>query len=225
MNIFIFEPHPDDLLFGPGPLLFDWIKEGHNIHVITITDGRAFFRKMRNPPEEVRKMSEDDVAEMRIEEAKKAIEFLDIPQENHHLLYFHDADGQKYVEEAIEKTKPLLEEVDRIVLPSDNNSHVDHQAAHDIAIGASQELKLQDVEFLIYMVPSYGKFNEDSKEKQFQFKINETLQEKLKEWLEIYQSQKLSKYTWKMFTWFVNNVDERTYGIFGYQDIGRYHNF
>lgn len=45
MKIVIFEPHPDDLLFGPGPILLDWIKEGtHEIHVITVTDGRACFR-------------------------------------------------------------------------------------------------------------------------------------------------------------------------------------
>ena len=27
MKIVIFEPHPDDLLFGPGPILLDWMKE------------------------------------------------------------------------------------------------------------------------------------------------------------------------------------------------------
>lgn len=224
MKIVVFEPHPDDLLFGPGSLIFDWIKEGHEIHVITITDGRAFFRGMRKPPEEVKKMSEDDVAEMRISEAKKAIEFLNLPEENHHLLYFHDADGQKYVEEAKEKVKPFLDDVDRIVLPSDNNGHADHQATHDIAIKAAKELELEDVEFLVYFIPSYGKFKEDSKEKQFMKKIDEDLQLKLKQWLKIYQSQKLSKYTWKMFKWFLNNVNERIYGRFKYKDIEKYYN-
>lgn len=225
MKIVIFEPHPDDLLFGPGPLIFDWIKEGHEIHVITITDGRAFFRGMRNPPEKVEEMSEDDIAEMRIEEAKEAINFLGLPKENHHLLYFHDADGQKYVEEAKEKVKPFLEDIDRIVLPSDNNGHADHQATHDIAIKAAKDLKLTEVEYIVYFIPSYGKFKEDSKEKQFTLKIGADLQSKLKEWLKIYQSQKLSKYTWKMFKWFLKNVAERTYGRFNYKDVGKFYNF
>ena len=45
MKIVIFEPHPDDLLFGPGPIMFDWINKGHEIHVVTITDGRACCRE------------------------------------------------------------------------------------------------------------------------------------------------------------------------------------
>ena len=69
MKIIIFESHPDDLLFGPGPILLDWIEEGHDIHVITVTDGR------------------------------QAIKYLGIPLDNHHLLNFHDADSLKYVEE------------------------------------------------------------------------------------------------------------------------------
>ena len=45
MKIVIFEPHPDDLLFGPGPILLEWINEGnHDIHIFTVTDGRVCFR-------------------------------------------------------------------------------------------------------------------------------------------------------------------------------------
>ena len=94
MKIVIFEPHPDDLLFGPGPIIFDWIAEGHEIFVITVTDGRACFRRNRFVH-----MEEEDVAKIRIDEAKEAIKFLKITSKNHHLLLFHDKDGQKYVKD------------------------------------------------------------------------------------------------------------------------------
>jgi LmbE family N-acetylglucosaminyl deacetylase len=172
MKIYIFEPHPDDLLFGPGPILLDWINEGHEIHIITITDGRACYRSGQDIySNDVAEMTEDDVAEMRINEAKQAIEFLGIPQNHHHLLRFHDADGQKYVPEAIEKVKPLIKDAERLVFPSDNNSHVDHQATHDIAVNAAKALKLNDAEYFIYFIPSYGRFKEDSKEKQIEFEL------------------------------------------------------
>ena len=77
-KIVIFEPHPDDLLFGPGPILLDWIKEiDHNIFIITVTDGRACYRSGEDKyDDDIAEMTEDDVANMRINEAKQAIEFL-----------------------------------------------------------------------------------------------------------------------------------------------------
>ncbi|MBD3215724.1 MAG: hypothetical protein GF311_24140, partial [Candidatus Lokiarchaeota archaeon] len=172
MKIYIFEPHPDDLLFGPGPILLDWIKEDHEIHIITVTDGRACYRSGQDTySDDVAEMTEDDVAEMRINEAKQTIDFLGLSHDNHHLLKFHDADGQKYVPEATEKVKLLIRGAERLVFPSDNNSHIDHQATHDIAINAAKELKLQDTEYLIYAIPAYVRFSDDSIQKQFSIKI------------------------------------------------------
>lgn len=226
MKIYIFEPHPDDLLFGPGPILLDWINEGHEIHIITITDGRACYRSGQDIySDDVAGMTEDDVAEMRINEAKQAIEFLGIPQNHHHLLRFHDADGQKYVPEAIEKVKPLIKDAERLVFPSDNNSHVDHQATHDIAVNAAKALKLKDAEYFIYAIPSYVRFSEDSIKKQFNIKIGEEKAKQLMEWYQIYKSQQKIKFTNKMYLSFLRNVRERTYAIFNYDDIGKYKNF
>jgi hypothetical protein len=97
-------------------------------------------------------------------EAKEAIRFIGIPLEHHLLLQFPDADGQRYVKSAIKKVIPIIKDADRIFIPSNNNLHVDHQATRDIAIGAAQSLKLKGIEYYVYFVPSYGKFQEDSKD-------------------------------------------------------------
>ncbi|MFX0049219.1 MAG: PIG-L deacetylase family protein [Candidatus Hermodarchaeota archaeon] len=227
MKIVIFEPHPDDLLFGPGPILLDWIKEGENdIHVVTVTDGRACYRASDDLiSEDVAIMTEDDVAEMRINEAKQSIKFLGLPSENHHLFYFHDAEGQKYVYEGIKKAMPLIKDADRIVLPSTHNRHVDHQATHDIAIGATIELNLTNIEYFIYFIASYGKFEEDSKEKQFIFTIDEDTAKILNDWLEIYQSQAKLKWTWKMYSRYLRKIRTWTYATYKFEDIGKYYNF
>ncbi|MFX0075999.1 MAG: PIG-L deacetylase family protein [Candidatus Hermodarchaeota archaeon] len=227
MKIVIFEPHPDDLLFGPGPILLEWIKEGtHDIHVVTVTDGRACYREAVDVlSEEATAMTEDDVAKMRIEEAKQSIKFLGIPIANHHLFYFHDADGNKYVKEGIKKAIPLIKGFDRLVLPSTNNLHVDHQATHDIVIGAAKDLNLTDTEYFVYFIASYGKFKEDSKEKQFEYTINEEKAQILKEWLEIYQSQAKIKWTWKMYSRYIRKIRTWTYARYTYDEIGKYYNF
>ena len=226
MKIVIFEPHPDDLLFGPGPILLDWINEGnHDIHIITVTDGRACYRSGDDVlSEEAKNITEDKVAEMRINEAKKSVDFLGLPQENHHLFYFHDADGQKYVKEGIIKTKRLIKDSDKIVFPSSHNLHADHQATHDIAKGATIELKLTKAEYFVYFISSYGKFQEDSKDKQFQYTINEERAALLIEWLNIYQSQAMMKWTWKMYTRYLKKIRTWTYARYTFNDIGKYYN-
>ena len=226
MKIIIFEPHPDDLLFGPGPILLDWINEGnHDIHIITVTDGRACYRSGDDIlSEEAKNMTEDKVAEMRVNEAKKSVEFLGIPPENHHLFYFHDAEGQKYVKEGIVKAKQLIKNSDVIVFPSNHNLHADHQATHDIAKGAAIELKLVKAEFFVYFISSYGKFQEDSKDKQFQYIVDEERAALLMKWLNIYQSQAMMKWTWKMFTRYIKKIRTWTYARYTFNDIGKYYN-
>jgi len=227
MKIVIFEPHPDDLLFGPGPILLEWIKEKeHDIHIITITDGRACFRSGEDTfSPEVALMTEDDIAGMRINEAKKSIEFLGLPSKNHHLFYFHDADGNKYVKEGIKKALPILKDVDRLVLPSTHNGHIDHQATYDIAIGAAKELNLTNIEYFVYFITSRGDFKEDSKENQFQYTIDEEKALILGEWLKIYQSQAKMKWTWKMYTSYIQKARTWTYASYNFDDIGKYYNF
>ena len=219
MKIVIFEPHPDDLLFGPGPVIFDWLKEGHTLHVITVTDGRACYRGHKNI-----KIPEDEVAEMRIEEAKKAVEYLGLSLENHLLLYFPDAKARRHVKEGIEKVKSIIKDADRIVLPSNNNFHPDHQATHDIAKGASKELEL-NIEYFVYFIPSYGVFKEDSNDRIISFEITETIRPKLQEWFQIYQSQKLPIQSYKFYTRYLKRVRKMQYSTYTLKDMGSYYNF
>ena len=223
LKIVIFEPHPDDLLMGPGPIILKWIEESHDIHIITVTDGRACLRKSEE--KDIVEIPEDEVAEMRINEAKEAMEFLGLPQENLHLLYFPDAESHKYIKEGIEKVIPLIKDAERLCLPSNHNLHEDHQATHDIAVGAARELNLTNIEYWVYFVPQYGRFNEDSKDKWVSIKISEKGRQKLQDWLQIYQSQSLTKLTWKLYTRYIKSVKQMLYAIYKFEDIGKYYNF
>jgi hypothetical protein len=219
VKIVIFEPHPDDLLMGPGPKIFDWIEEGHDIHVITVTDGRKCYK---GHPEI--NITEEEVAEVRTKEAKETIEFLNLPSGNHHLLYFHDTKAWKFVKEGINQVKSIIKDANRIVLPSNNNKHPDHQATHDIAIGASKVLGL-DIEYFVYFIPSYGVFNKDSSDKQFEMVISDDLRTKLQEWFKIYQSQKLPISSFKYYTRYLKRVRKAKFAIFRLEDKGKYFNF
>ncbi len=227
MKIYIFEPHPDDLLFGSGPILLDWIKEGsYDIHVITVTDGRACYRAgIDRYTDDVDQMSEDEVAKMRIQEAREAVKFLGIPEEHHSLLYFHDADGQKYVDDAISKVKEIIDTPDKLIIPSNHNKHIDHQATYDIATTVAKKLNLMKIEFFVYFISLYGKFKQDSIDKQFTYTIDADKREILIKWYEIYKSQHKMEFTNKMFRGYLETTEEVTYAVFDYDDMGNYYNF
>ena len=222
LKIVILEPHPIDLLMSSGPMIFDWIEEGHDIHVITITDGRTFFKKYKDL---ATKMSEDDIADMRIIEAKKAIEFLKIPAKNLHTLDFENLKSQTSIKKGIERIKPLIKGANRILLPSNKNNDVNHQATYDIVRKVAQDLKLDLIDYWTYFIPGYGKFEEDSKSKLISIKIPKTRRQKLIEWLEIYQSQKLVIENWQEYVKSLSTAKSAKYGIYKFEDLGNYQNF
>jgi len=207
-TIFIFEPHPIDLLMGMGPIIFDWIEEKHDIHVITITDGRALIEKVKK---EESKMSGDDIADMRINEAKKSITFLKIPAENLHILNIRD--------------KPLIKNANQIVLPSNNSMDEDHQATYEIVVNAAKKLKLEKIDYWIYLVSKDREFNEDSNKKIVEVKLTKERRDQLLEWLEIYQSQKLVKLTWQKYSKYLKSNKIAKYGVYKFEDIGKYEDF
>jgi hypothetical protein len=129
------------------------------------------------------------------------------------------------VEEGIKKAIPIIKDADRTVLPTNHNNQLDHQATYEIAIGSAKEFNLTNLEFFVYFIASRGKFQEDSKDNQFQYTINENKAFILGEWLKIYHFQAKMKWTWKMYSSYLKIARAWTYAIFTFDDTGKYYNF
>ena len=85
LKIVVFAPHPDDELIGAGSIL-KWRDEGHDVHIIYITDGRAAYSYERargrlDESEETINITDDELAEIRMKEIDEVTEFLGIPKE------------------------------------------------------------------------------------------------------------------------------------------------
>jgi len=131
-----------------------WLEEGHDVHIIWFTDGRAGYRKSREENtledcEETR-ITEGELARIRLAEADAAGEFLGVKKENRHFLKFYDSELNKNIGKAIEQIRDIVRDAGRFVIPSNNNKHHDHQATHDIAVRIAEELNLKDLEFYVY---------------------------------------------------------------------------
>ncbi len=227
MEVVIFAPHPDDEIYGCGGSILRWMEEGHDVHIVYITDNRAFiwWGKKKNTliEDEAKyyiKLSEDELAEICLKEAEEVAKAFGFPRENIHLFKFHDQKASKKIDLGVKVSKELIKDADRIVLPIDNNNHTDHQATHTIVKLAAKELTLKDVEFYVYGIHTVLKV---PKEKQIKIKISK-YREKKYQLMKGYKSQlclKNERVGWQTFKF---KLIER-FGIFKLKDAGKFYNF
>ena len=224
MRIYVFAPHPDDEVFGAGGSILKWIEEGHDVHIIWFTDGRAGYRKAREDGElddnEETRLNEDELAKKRLAEAAASAEVLGIKPENRYFLKFPDADLQNHIYDAVEKVTRIIRKADRFIIPSDNNSHADHQATHDIAVKVAEKLHLENIEFYVFSiyVPLKAQGEHLVKEKlgDLRFKAYEAVKR--------HRSQLFIK-TLKEYSKWVKGKRRDRFGVYKLSDKGKYYNF
>jgi len=224
LKIVIFAAHPDDELIGAGSML-KWKDEGHDVHIIFITDGRAAYSYERargnlNETEETIGITDEKLAEIRMKEIDEVTEFLGIPKENIYKFKIPDQEAENHIKKGIELSKPIIKDADRIVLPSNNNTHVDHQATYDIAVGAAQELDLKNTEFYGYSIYVSQKV---PKEKRVKINIRE-YRDKIFDSLSKYKSQLVISLV-RDFYDTIKRKPAEFFGKYSFSDIGQYYNF
>lgn len=224
MKIVIFAPHPDDELIGAGGSLLKWKDEGNEVHIIYLSDGRAAYtyeRANENLIEtEKTKISENELAQIRMREVDKITEFLDIPSQNVHKFKFPDQKVGENKEAAVNLSKSIIRDADRLVIPSNHNPHVDHQATFEIAVQTAQELDLQEIEFYVYAV-----YLSIEAPKIHQVRVNiKDYNKTIYQALQLYKSQKYIKTVNAVFERKKNEKWER-FGVFSIEDLGKYKNF
>ena len=224
LKIVVFAPHPDDELVGAGSML-KWKEEGHDIHIIYITDGRAAYRYERArgelfESEETMNTTEDELAEIRMKEIDDVIEFLEIPNENIHKFKIPDQDAKNHIKEGIELSKTLIKDADRIVLPSNNNSHEDHQATYEIVVGAAKELDLKNTEFYGYAIYVAQR---TPREKLVKINIVK-YRDRIYEAISKYKSQLAISIVRKFYDT-IKKKPAEFFGKYSLSDIGQYYNF
>ena len=226
MKIVVFVPHPDDEIFALGGSILKWIEEGHDVHIIYVTDNRALItwgkkhdQLIEEEAKEYINLSEEEIGKIGLEEARCVAKAFGFPDRNVHLFEFHDQNAMSQIGSGVKLSKDIIKDVDRIVIPSDNNNHPDHQATHTIAKNAAIELNLANTEFYVYAIYNLMKV---PMEKQKKVRISE-YRLKVYEIMKLYKTQLLLKDTrlgWQTLT---RKRSER-FGVFSLKDAGKYYN-
>jgi LmbE family N-acetylglucosaminyl deacetylase len=227
MKIVIFAPHPDDEIYGCGGSILRWMKEGHDLHIVYVTDNRVLIswgREHGQLLEEHAKnyvnLTEDQVAKICLDEAKKVSKEFGFISKNVYLFEFHDQDAKNQLENGIKLAQPIIKDANRIVLPSDNNHHPDHQATHTIAKQAALNLNLIQTEFYVYAIYN---INKAPVEKQIKINIVD-YRERIYEIMSLYQTQLTLKDTRLGWETLKRKRSER-FAIFSLEDAGKFYNF
>ena len=224
IKIVVFAPHPDDECYGAGGSILKWLEEGHDVHVIWFTDGRAGYRvaKERGDLEdcEETRISEDELAKRRLAEADAAGEFLGVNKKNRHFLKYYDQELKNHINDAVERIREIIKDADRFVIPSANNNHPDHQATHDIAIKVAQNLNLKNLEFYVYAL--YNPLKAEG-ENLVKLKIG-NLRFKVYEALKLHKSEFYTKdMGWQSLA--MRDRRRERFGFYHLKDKGKFYNF
>jgi LmbE family N-acetylglucosaminyl deacetylase len=227
MKIVVFAPHPDDEVYGCGGSILKWMEEGHEVHVVYVTDNRALISWGRENNELIEEeakeyinLSEEEIGKIGLEEAKKAAKAFRFPESHVHLFEFHDQDAMNQIKKGIELSKEIIKDADRLVIPSDNNNHPDHQATHTMAKKAAQELNLSKIEFYVYTIYNVLKA---PIEKHIKIKMVE-YRDILYDIMKIYKTQitlSTSKIAWQT----LKRRRKERFGLFYLEEAGKFYNF
>jgi len=227
MKIVIFAPHPDDEIFGCGGSILKWLQEGHDVHIIYVTDNRAWLEwgikqgsLIKDDTKPYLNLNGDDMAKICLKETEDAAKAFGFSESNVHLFKIHDQEAVNNINLGVSLSKEIVKDADRIVLPSNNNGHVDHQATRDIAAGVSKELNLKNVEFYVYGIYNVLKA---PREKQIKIKIVE-YRDKLYEIMKNYKTQLCLKDTRAGLETLKRKRSER-FGVFKFEDMDKFYNF
>lgn len=227
MKIVVFAPHPDDEIFGCGGSILKWMDEGHDVHIVYVTDncvlitwGKLHGQLLEEEAKDYINLSEEEIGRIGLEEALHVSKSFGFPEGNVHLFKFHDQDAKNQIVEGVRLTKDIIKVAGRIVLPSDNNNHSDHQATHTIVKKAAKDLQLQKVDFYVYALYNILKA---PKEKQIKISIVE-YQDQLYNLMTGYKTQLCLKDTRVGWQLLKRKRTER-FGIFSFEDMNKFENF
>lgn len=138
MTILYVFPHPDDESFGPAPALAKQRRQGHEVHLLTLTRGEATSQRHKYG------YSKREMAEVRYEEMQKMADVLDLSG----LTVLDFPDGRladldpRSLEAAVEKQLRAVEpQVVVTYAVHGVSGHLDHIVGHAVVKRAFCELR------------------------------------------------------------------------------------
>jgi len=139
-SMIVFAPHPDDETLACGGTIIRKIREGFDVYVTVMTDGRHSHDVTLGLSEP----SPEEIAEIRAREFSEATTLLGVDPSNLVLLGFEDGKLRQHVAEAEDRTIQILRKVRpvEVYLPYKDDANEDHRTTYEIVTYAAREADL-----------------------------------------------------------------------------------
>ena len=150
MAVIVFSPHEDDETLACGGTIIKKRRQGNEIYIVFLTDGRNSHKTVLNIEENP---TPEEVKMLRGKEAKEAAKILGVQTENIFFLDFEDGTLKDNTFEActlIEKFLTQLKPTE-IFIPHREDIHKDHSSTNAIVLSAVKKLHL-DLDVYEYMI-------------------------------------------------------------------------
>jgi len=145
-KILVFAPHPDDETLACGGTIAKKVKEGHNVYIAFMTDGRNSHLHVLGITSDP---TPEELALIRIREARNAANILGVNLNNLAFLGFESSDlrdNRGTVESKVRQS--LLDfQPDEVYYPDVTDSHLTHRATCDIVKSILNEVGFSPEEY------------------------------------------------------------------------------
>lgn len=143
-KICVFAPHPDDEVLGCGGTIATRLKDGYDVSVVFLTDGRNSLRDIGV----VSEPSPSELKELREEEARRSSRVLGIPQENLVFLRIEDGTLEKNEKLARAKIDELLKSSpEEVFFPQEREFNIDHRATNHLVQESIRRVGVHPLEY------------------------------------------------------------------------------
>jgi len=131
IRVVIFAPHPDDDILACGGTIALKIKQGYEIYIVYMTDGRNSHLHELGISSDP---SPSELAEIRKEEARKALYIMGLDKDTLIFLDFEDGTLEKNIYAAKSDVKQILKNLQpvEVYFPTLRDKHRDHRATNII---------------------------------------------------------------------------------------------
>ena len=155
-HIIVFAPHPDDETLGCGGTIIKKIREGYDVIIVFITDGKYAFSKVLGINSDP---TPDELKQIRRIEALKATRILGVPNKNLHFLDFEDGAVEKAKRACEEKILKILRRYspEEVYFPSEKDYNIDHQVTSKIVSDSLRKLKLATKAYKYSITQKYSR--------------------------------------------------------------------
>jgi len=136
----VFAPHPDDETLACGGTIMRRIREGYDVHIVVMTDGRHSHDLVLG----IQEPSTETIAKMRTTEFNEATKVLGVNPKNLVLLEFEDNRLSQHMTEAKARIVQILRQIRpvEVYVPYREDSNEDHRATYEIVRSSFDESNL-----------------------------------------------------------------------------------